>query len=59
LALATNNEVVTQAQAGDFVAFEVLVSRYERPSYATAWHLTHNMVSPAKWPAVNPTEAVR
>jgi RNA polymerase sigma-70 factor (ECF subfamily) len=39
---ATDNELVEQAQAGDYQAFEILVSRYEQPLYATAWHLTHN-----------------
>ncbi len=38
----TDNELVRQAQAGDYRAFDLLVSRYERPLYATAWHLTHN-----------------
>jgi RNA polymerase sigma-70 factor, ECF subfamily len=37
----TDNELVKQAQAGDYQAFESLVSRHERPLYATAWHLTH------------------
>ena len=38
----TDKELVTQAQAGDYQAFELLVSRHERPLYAAAWHLTHN-----------------
>ena len=38
----TDNELVKQAQAGDYQAFEFLVSRHEGPLYATAWHLMHN-----------------
>lgn len=38
----TDNELVKQAQAGDFQAFERLVSAHEKPLYATAWHLTHD-----------------
>ena len=38
----TDNELVKQAQVGDYQAFESLVSRHERPLYAAAWHLTHN-----------------
>jgi RNA polymerase sigma-70 factor (ECF subfamily) len=37
-----DSELVRQAQAGDYQAFESLVSRHERPLYASAWHLTHN-----------------
>lgn len=39
---ATDNELIKQAQGGDFQAFELLVSRHEQPLYATAWHLTQN-----------------
>jgi RNA polymerase sigma-70 factor (ECF subfamily) len=42
LAQVTDQELVGQAQAGDYQAFELLVSRHEGPLYATAWHLTHN-----------------
>jgi len=42
LTQTTDKELVTQAQAGDYQAFELLVSRHERPLYAAAWHLTHN-----------------
>ena len=38
----TDNELVKQAQGGEFQAFEFLVSRHEQPLYATAWHLTQN-----------------
>ena len=37
-----DKELVAQAQAGDYHAFELLVSRHEGLLYATAWHLTHN-----------------
>lgn len=37
-----DNALVTQAQAGDYQAFELLVSRHEVALYATAWHLTHH-----------------
>jgi RNA polymerase sigma-70 factor (ECF subfamily) len=42
LTQTTDNELVTQARAGNYQAFELLVSRHERPLYATAWHLTHS-----------------
>ena len=42
LSLTTDTELVKQAQAGDFQAFERLVSGHEGPLYAAAWHLTHN-----------------
>jgi RNA polymerase sigma-70 factor (ECF subfamily) len=42
LTQTTDKELVTQAQAGDYQAFEFLVSRHEVALYATAWHLTHN-----------------
>jgi RNA polymerase sigma factor (sigma-70 family) len=42
LTQTTDNELVKQAQAGDYQAFELLVSRHEVALYATAWHLTHN-----------------
>ncbi|MCY2930160.1 MAG: sigma-70 family RNA polymerase sigma factor [Planctomycetota bacterium] len=38
----TDNQLVQQARAGEFQAFELLVSRHEGPLYAAAWHLTHN-----------------
>ncbi len=34
--------LVQQAQAGDFDAFDRLVTLHERHLYALAWHLTHN-----------------
>ncbi len=38
----TDNELIQQAQGGDFPALELLVSRHEGPLHAAAWHLTHN-----------------
>ncbi len=35
-------DLVRQAKAGEFAAFEKLVSRHEGPLYAAAWHLTRN-----------------
>ena len=37
-----DNLLVTRVQAGDYQAFEELVSRHERRLYTLAWHLTHN-----------------
>lgn len=37
-----DNTLVTKVQAGEFQAFEELVSRHERRLYTLAWHLTHN-----------------
>ena len=42
LTQTSDRELVIQAQAGDYQAFELLVTRHEGPLYATAWHLTHN-----------------
>jgi len=39
---AADSQLLAQAQTGDYQAFDLLVSRHERPLYATAWHLTHN-----------------
>jgi RNA polymerase sigma-70 factor, ECF subfamily len=35
-------QLVRSAVAGDYAAFEALVSRHERRLYALAWHLTHD-----------------
>lgn len=37
-----DGELVREAKAGDFAAFEQLVSRHERRLYALAWHVTRN-----------------
>ncbi len=37
-----DNALVAQVRAGEYQAFEELVSRHERRLYALAWHLTHN-----------------
>jgi RNA polymerase sigma-70 factor, ECF subfamily len=42
LTQTADSELVRQAQAGDYQAFEALVARHEQPLYATAWHLTHS-----------------
>jgi len=39
---SADDAFVLSAKAGDYAAFEQLVSRHERRLYALAWHLTHD-----------------